>query len=375
MERTFACPRVPASLISNARRHRSGAPSPTDPRWSARWETGWAAGSCTSAARTYPLTVYGINESTPGPAWKALFDVTWPAYRAWYLADTASSRPDLATAMAMLARHMPELLPTYRHLVALAGNDEVAARMLTLWDAPPFLPACSQAVLTAPEPVLCRNYDYSPELWERTVYCSAFTGRKVIGTGDCLWGLLDGMNDAGLVISLTYGGRPGSGTGFAIPLVVRYLLEVADTTAQARELLRGLPIAMSYNLTMVDASGDAGTAFVAPGQESEFTVAAVATNHHGSTPECPERAARFASVQRLERLSALVAEELGPEALAAAFQTAPLYNDEYDRAFGTLYTAVYRPAEQVVEYHWPTGVWRRGFDDPGDTRQIVLTGR
>ena len=183
------------------------------------------------------------------------------------------------------------------------------------------------------------------------------------------------MNDAGLVVSLTYGGRPGSGPGFAIPLVVRYLLEVADTTVQARELLRGLPIAMSYNLTMVDASGDACTAFVAPGQEPEFADAAVATNHHGTTPEFPERAARFDSVQRLDRLSELVADGPGPDALAAAFRTAPLFNDEYDRAFGTLYTALYRPAEQVVDYHWPTGSWRRGFDDPSETRQIVLTGR
>ena len=115
---------------------------------------------------------------------------------------------------------MPELLPTYRRLVDLNGGDEVAARMLTMWNLPAFLPSCSQAVLTAPAPVLCRNYDYSPELWEGTIYSSAFTGRKVIGSGDCLWGLLDGMNDAGLVVSLTFGGRPGSGPVFAIPMVV-----------------------------------------------------------------------------------------------------------------------------------------------------------
>ena len=68
----------------------------------------------------------------------------------------------------MLARHMPELLPTYRRLVDLTGGDETAARMLTMWNMPAFLPSCSQAVLTGPEPVLCRNYDYSPDLWEAT---------------------------------------------------------------------------------------------------------------------------------------------------------------------------------------------------------------
>ena len=372
-------------------------------QWSAQWEGGWAAGSWSAPvtdraapnsvptaapvetaapAETavnrglqFPVTVFGINEPTPGPRWKALFDATWPAYRTWYLSDGDAARPDLATATAALARYMPELLPTYRRLVELAGEDEIAARMLTLWNAPAFLPACSQAVVTNPDPVLCRNYDYGPDLWERTVYTSNFTGRQVIGTGDCLWGLLDGMNDAGLVVSLTFGGRPGSGEGFAIPLVVRYLLEVATTVAQARELLRGLPIAMSYNLTMVDADGVSCTAFVAPGREPEFSAAPIATNHHGLVPEFPERAARLSSVPRLERLAEVVADGPTPQDLAAAFLSDPLYNDEYSRSFGTLYTALYRPKDKVVEYRWPDVTWRRGFTDPDENREIVLVGR
>jgi predicted choloylglycine hydrolase len=371
------------------------------------WGTGWVAGSwavpapgeqhattftaCTVTATAatpdgdsvelpatagvrIPVTVYAINEPTPGPRWKALFDATWPAYRAWYLGEDDDDRPNLATAIAMLTQHMPELLPTYRRLVDLTGGDEVAARMLTMWNAPAFLPACSQAAIAGPTPALCRNYDYSPDLWEQTIYTSAFTGRKVIGTGDCLWGLLDGMNDAGLVVSLTFGGRPGSGPGFAVPLVVRYLLEVAGTAAQARELLRGLPIAMSYNLTVVDATGKAFTAFVAPGQEPEFSDVPAATNHHGVSPEYPERAEKLCSVPRLDRLHDLLAA--GPTAgeLAAAFQAAPLHNTEYSRAFGTLYTALYLPAEQVVEYRWPDVTWRRGFDDADDARTVLLIG-
>jgi len=322
-----------------------------------------------------PVTVVGINEPTPGPRWKALFDATWPAYRDWYLREGDDARPDLETATAALARYMPELVPTHSRMVELAGGDEVAARMLTMWNAPAFLPACSQAVLTGSTPTLCRNYDYSPDLWEQTIYTSAFTGRKVIGTGDCLWGLLDGMNDAGLVVSLTFGGRPGSGPGFAIPLVVRYLLEVAGTAGEARELLRGLPIAMSYNLTVVDASGETFTAFVAPGQEPEFTAAPVATNHRGLVPEYPERARFLRSVPRLNRLTELVAQDLAAEDLAAAFLADPLYNREYSRGFGTLYTALYRPVERVVEYHWPDMTWRRGFADPDATRTVVLAGK
>ena len=170
-----------------------------------------------------PLTVFAINEPTPGPRWQSLFAATWPAYRRWYLQRDVRARPSLQLAQDMLARHMPELVPTYQAMVQLAdevGADEVAARMLTLWDPPRFLPGCSQAVVTEPEVAVCRNYDYSPELWERVVYSSRFTGRRVIGNNDCLWGLIDGMNSDGLVVSLSFGGRRGSGPG-PEPLVRR----------------------------------------------------------------------------------------------------------------------------------------------------------
>jgi len=47
--------------------------------------------------------------------------------------------------------------------------------------------------------------------------------------------------------------------------VVRYLLEVADTVDAARAVLDRLPVAASYNLTMMDATGAVVTAFVSPG--------------------------------------------------------------------------------------------------------------
>ncbi len=66
---------------------------------------------------------------------------------------------------------------------------------------------------------------------------------------DCLWGLLDGMNDAGLAVSLTFGGRRVLGDGFGIPIVVRYLLETCDDVASARETLARLPYSLAHNLT------------------------------------------------------------------------------------------------------------------------------
>ena len=46
------------------------------------------------------------------------------------------------------------------------------------------------------------------------------------------------MNDAGLAVSLTFGGRPQVGDGFGIPLVIRYVLEVCETIEEAVRVLR-----------------------------------------------------------------------------------------------------------------------------------------
>jgi len=313
----------------------------------------------------YPFAMRALTEAVPGVGWAALFADKWPGYRRWFLDGPGPDRPELRTAVRMLARHMPELMPTYLRLVELAEGDDTAARMLTLWDPPRFSPGCSQLAQSAPDPMLCRNYDYSPHLFEGTVAATAYTGRRVLGTGDCLWGLIDGMNDAGLAVSLAFGGRPGSGRGFGVPLVLRYLLEVATTTAEACAVLRRVPVSMSYNLTLIDATGRAQTAFVGPDEPPEFSDACAvgsATNHRGAVPEFPEQARALHSVERLQRLDALAAAHPDPAAVVTAFLTRPLYNDGFSRAFGTLYTALYRPALGYVDYCWPGHGWRRTFD-------------
>ena len=99
------------------------------------------------APRGLPLTFYAVAEPEPGPGWQGLFSSAWPAYR-------------------------------------------------------PYITGCSQAVHLGVDRALVRNYDYAPELLERVVLGSSFTG------------------------------RPATGTGFGIPLVLRYVLEVFDSAAQ-----------------------------------------------------------------------------------------------------------------------------------------------
>jgi len=186
---------------------------------------------------------------------------------------------------------MPELVDVHQELVRLAGDDDTTAAMLTLWNPPPFIVACSQTVVPdgeTGEPVLLRNYDYDPHLFEATVYRSRWSSRRVMGTGDCLWGLVDGLNDDGLAVSLTFGGRQNIGEGFGIPLVIRYLLEVAGDVPEGIEVLRRLPHQLSYNVTLCDRSGRVATVFIAPDRPARVTDQTATTNHPEAVewPDC-----------------------------------------------------------------------------------------
>jgi predicted choloylglycine hydrolase len=244
------------------------------------------------------LEFEAIEELRPGAAWGERFRAMWPAYKVWYLQEGEDERPDLATCRRALERHMPELAPIHERLVELAGGDELAARLLSLYRPPGFVVGCSQGAWTrAGGPALVRNYDYPVSRLEGIVYLTDWGGRRVIGMSDCLWGLLDGVNDSGLAISLTFGGRRDVGDGFAIPLVVRYVLETCDTVAEAREALARIPVHAPQNLTLLDRSGEYLTAYVGPGRPPEFHPLAATTNHQGRI-EWPEYAQAIRTVER-----------------------------------------------------------------------------
>ena len=135
--------------------------------------------------------------------------------------------------------------------MAAVGADELGARMLTLYDPPPLLSGCSQAALPG-QAALVRNYDYDPNLFDAVVLETRFADTRVIGMADQLWGLLDGVNDRGLAVSFTFGGRRGVGRGFSIPIVVRYLLETCATVAEGVAALERIPVQAAYNVTLVD---------------------------------------------------------------------------------------------------------------------------
>ena len=173
----------------------------------------------TAGVGELPLTLRAFGEDEPGDQIGAQLAATWPAFRRWWR-QGANTRPTAAQARARLEEHMPELVPAWQRLAAMLDDEPDAAAALTLWNPPPFLTGCSQAAVLPGGPALVRNYDWDYRLFDAVVARTAYGGRPVLGMLDCLWGLLDGINDAGLALSLTFGGRPQAGEGFGIPLVI-----------------------------------------------------------------------------------------------------------------------------------------------------------
>jgi len=308
------------------------------------------------------------REDQPGPTWRALFERTWASYSKWFLKDGDEQRPDLATCREQLDRHMPELVPIWESLVEVAGSSDQAARMLSLYCPTPYLTGCSQAVWSRGEPFLVRNYDYHPGACEGMFLHSRWSGTSTLVASDCLWGVLDGVNEHGLVVSLAFGGRKQVGPGFGIPLILRYVLETSRTTSQAIAVLERVPSHMSYNVSLLDASGDRAVAVVAPDRSTLILREDVATNHQRQVEW--SRYDQFTrSAERESHLGKLLADaKLSGEDFVERFLRPPLYNTRYERAFGTLYTAVYRPLGCSAQYLWPTHSVRQSIEafEPSD---------
>ncbi|MBS1303856.1 C45 family peptidase [Loktanella sp. SALINAS62] len=298
-----------------------------------------------------------LSEDQPGPRWAGLFAEYWPAYRDWWMREGEHARPTYAECRRQLARHMPELLPLYETLCELAGGGDKAARFLSFWNPPAYLSGCSQAIWQGPEPVMVRNYDYDSRAFDSLILRTKWGGRTVMGVSDGLWGLVDGVNDAGLAISLTFGGRNVVGQGFGVPLILRYVLQTCTTTAEAGAALARIPTHMSYNVTVLDENRQYLTAMMGPGRDTLITHNAVATNHQESVEWVSH--ARFTATVERERflLQRLTLHREPQETFIDAFLKPPLYSTAFSKGFGTLYTAVYRPRLRQMEVRWPGTVW------------------
>ncbi|MEV6262643.1 C45 family peptidase [Streptomyces sp. NPDC051784] len=301
-----------------------------------------------------------VADGTDG-RWASYARSRWPAADGW-LNEDGRTADGAKRARELFETHMPELVPV---LDRLAGqlHRPGGAVFLTHAALRPFFSGCTQ---TAGQGALLRNYDFGPDDCEGTIVSSRFL-RPVIGMQEAGWGLLDGMNDAGLAVSLTFGGRTVHGPGFAVLIVLRYLLETCDTVDQAVRRLRTIPVNVPQNITLVDPE-QAVTLYVGPDIPMTVAPESCAANHQQAP--VPQEQERFSRTQ--ERLAAI--RMSGVHDVAAMLRP-PLYQFEYDEGLGTLYTARYQPAEGRVTYYWPGEHWEQSFDAfTTDSRTVTIGG-
>ncbi len=307
-----------------------------------------------------------------GTKWKAIFDDYWPAYRNWLVQEKYYKKTDLATAQKALKMFMPEMYLAYENLCIIAQADVLAATFLTGYKLPEYTGACAQAVMTKGEIQLVRNYDYLPSLLEGVFLQTNWNGKNVMGMSDCLIGLVDGMNDDGLAVSISFGGQNTVGDGFGIPFIIRYILDFCSSVPQAVKVLKRVPSHMAYNITVIDKTGAYKTVMVAPGKKARVLNDKFATNHQGeglwqTNADFNNTLARAAFLKKI-----LAKRKLAPSELVDAFLHPPLYNTEFSKGNGTLYTAVYKPVHGTAELIWKDNYQLQQFDNFAES-QLLMT--
>jgi predicted choloylglycine hydrolase len=304
----------------------------------------------------YKKSFRAVDEALPDVQWLAHYQTAAPSYRRWFASEGELKRPGLAQCRDALGHYMPELLPVWENLLKLVGADDQDARMLSMYCPAPYLSGCSQAVWTRYTPTLVRNYDYAPALCEGRIMKSRWHDSTVIASTDCLWGVLDGMNEHGLTVSLAYGGQDGVAEGFGIALILRYVLEFCCTVDEAVKVLCRVPAHMAYNVTLLDTYGQVRTLELSPFSAPQVTFKPLAVNHQGDF-ELTNYAMFSQSYERQQFLLSKLQDPLASiESFVHSFEYSPLRVTNYAQGFGTLYTAIYNPQLRAMEYRWPNRV-------------------
>ena len=294
-----------------------------------------------------------VEETKPGAKWLAHYQAALPSYQRWFASEGEIHRPHLFECRQAMQEHMPEFVPFWEALVELTQASDDDARLLSFYCPTPHLAGCSQAVWSRYTPALIRNYDYSPEYCEGRILKTRWHDTAVIASTDCLWGLLDGMNEQGLSVSLAFGGKEATAPGFGISIILRYVLEFCSTVDEALKVLARVPANMAYNVTLLDAYGQVSTVQLDPFSSPRITNMPLAVNHQGDFTL--NNYAMFSqSYERQQFLQARLFDPLSSlESFANAFEYSPLRTTNYRQGFGTLYTAIYNPQLRAMEYRWP----------------------
>jgi predicted choloylglycine hydrolase len=294
-----------------------------------------------------------VDEDQLGEKWLSHYHSALPSYRRWFACESELKRPSLHECDEALQTYMPELVPFWKRLIDLTQADANDARMLSFYCPPRHQAGCSQAVWTRYAPTLVRNYDYTPEGCEGRILKTRWHDLQVIASTDCLWGVLDGMNEHGLCVSLSFGGKDVIAPGFGMPIILRYVLEFCATVDEAVKALCRIPSHMAYNVLLLDAYGQVRNVELLPIGSPKVTYRPFAVNHQGDFA-----LTNYAMFSRSHERHQFLADKLcdpltSIESFVNAFEYSPLFASNYAHGFGTLYTAIYNPQRRAMEYRWP----------------------
>jgi predicted choloylglycine hydrolase len=316
-----------------------------------------------------------VDEGSPGPKLAAVFTRNWPGYRAFWSREGIAVRPSYGDCAAALRRHMPELVGAWEALVAAVDGGEEQARFLSLWCPPAFPQGCTQAVWARRPYAIIRNYDYPPASFDAVLLRARLAGSDTLAMTDCVWGVLDGLNRAGLALSLAFGGRAARGPGFGVTLIQRYVLETCTTVGEALAVLRRVPVHLCYNIALLDRSGQRATVEISPDRGAELRREPVSANRQG-LHSWPEAGYLRDTVRREALLAAVMSNPSETvESLLARFLTAPIHRPLGADGWGTLYTACWLPESNELRLCWPARpTWRQGLDRFEETVREVAYG-
>ncbi len=235
-----------------------------------------------------------------------------------------------------------------------------------------------------------RNYDFSEKVDDLKLITMFPQGANAsLGFPTLFFGRNDGINEHGLSVTMSAGGKPvGIEPGMQPPIqdglqfwaLIRALLDTCSTVKEAEECIAGFPCAGNPILILADRAGNASLVeihgpdrkIMRADEERPFLAA---TNHYqsnelkGIDPTCMRHSSvRLNAINRfLEENRGMVTIEKCKQFLGTEYPDGPAAHF-YSEWFGTLHSCVFDLTECLAEVTFGSPVaspwYRTGFHEP-----------